>query len=191
MCVHKEIIIMVGLIIALCLLPVRRTSGQNAVVSMLGSKTVPLQSQLQPSPVSSLPATPEPKLSTNIQTENHVNLPSATVGDGPKPLFISRVTPERMADAQPRNRTAQNVTDSRNGSDADRIVFIEDDEENRVTPSSKAPPRQVASTNGLITPTTAAVANATQVELDERSSFDGDQCPTGFVKVNGKCVEAD
>lgn len=33
--------------------------------------------------------------------------------------------------------------------------------------------------------------NGTKVTFDERSSFDGDKCPTGYVKVNGKCVEAD
>lgn len=28
----------------------------------------------------------------------------------------------------------------------------------------------------------------TEVSLDERASFDGDKCPTGHVRVNGKCV---
>lgn len=184
---------MVGLIIALSLLPVRRISGQNAVVSILGLKTVPLEPQLEPSPVLSVHTTPEPppKLSTNIQTENHVNLPPVTVGDRPKPLFLSQVTPERMA--QPRNKTAQNTAES-NANDTDRIVFIDDgDEENRVPPCTKPPPppRHEVTTDGPVTPETAPKVNATEIELDERSSFDGDQCPTGYIRVNGKCVEKD
>lgn len=31
----------------------------------------------------------------------------------------------------------------------------------------------------------------TNVTFDERSSFTGDQCPTGFVKLNGTCVKTD
>lgn len=30
-----------------------------------------------------------------------------------------------------------------------------------------------------------------KVSLDERSSFNGNECPVGFVKVNGQCVKAD
>ncbi|KAJ8725200.1 hypothetical protein PYW07_016158 [Mythimna separata] len=30
-----------------------------------------------------------------------------------------------------------------------------------------------------------------EITLDERSSFNGDACPTGFAKVNGVCVKAD
>lgn len=37
----------------------------------------------------------------------------------------------------------------------------------------------------------ATTANGTVVTFDERSNFDGDQCPTGYVKINGKCVERD
>lgn len=31
--------------------------------------------------------------------------------------------------------------------------------------------------------------NGIEVTFGERSAFTGDQCPTGYVKVNGKCVE--
>lgn len=40
-------------------------------------------------------------------------------------------------------------------------------------------------------PVTPAAGNLTEVTLDERSSFDGDQCPTGYVRVNGMCVQPD
>lgn len=30
-----------------------------------------------------------------------------------------------------------------------------------------------------------------EVTLDERASFDGDKCPTGYVRINDKCVEVD
>ncbi|XP_028163190.1 uncharacterized protein LOC114354820 [Ostrinia furnacalis] len=177
---------MVGLIIALCLLPVRRIVGQSTVVSILSSKAVPSQ-QLEAAPECTTFKTPElpPKLSTNIHMTSHdregkLNRPSLSTTERP-PLFVSHATPDRMA-AQPCNNS-QNVTN-----DADKMVFKEDDEENQVKFTSP-PPRHT--TDGPIIPAATASLNTTQVELDERSSFDGDQCPTGYVRVNGKCVEKD
>lgn len=33
--------------------------------------------------------------------------------------------------------------------------------------------------------------NTTNIDFNDRSNFNGDKCPTGYVRVNGNCVETD
>lgn len=53
---------------------------------------------------------------------------------------------------------------------------------------------EMSGTTGSGKPTSPTVvdkATGVEVTLDERASFDGDKCPTGYVRINGMCVEKD
>lgn len=136
----------------------------------------------------------------STQSDSGFNLHlQAAKEDTPKRSFSTQ-TLEKMSQPSesPSNASAGNTR--RNNSD---VISKENDPK----PVFKSKPSQVTSTNEKpivlppmdvtgVNPATNETSqsvnkNGTKVTVDERSSFDGDNCPTGYVKVNGKCVEAD
>lgn len=203
----KEIA-MVGIVIALCLFTVGKIHSQDTVVSL----TVETRRPFSPIPHRDPSQHLQPPSSrlfhncgklTNCQADNprgentnfvdHPPSHTGKINQARPQLFMSRIVPEKMDKPLIKNSSNPNAT--MHGRDvlekidsAEKKPAGEDD----LTPASVS---QNVTPNSTIEVTqksiTATVAIPVNVTLDERSSFDGDQCPTGYVKIDGKCVEKD
>lgn len=146
------------------------------------------------------------------QTGSGLNLSqSLTVREDTLPRrFSTQKVPDRMnrhpTDGSPANtsvgNTTGNASDNRNSveenpkpvTNLEQVPKMNRNETRQDKTPFVLPAVMNATVVNLVTNKTSfhpVDKNGTKVTFDERSSFDGDQCPTGYVKVNGKCVEAD
>lgn len=190
----------------------RFTSEATPVLSSreYSTRDFNLPLQLQP--------TIRPFLYTRQSTEKFKDLvysrnnPNRTIATQPaivnqqkRRVLISRVITQRVNQNQLVNTptvTRVSTSPQVNMDVYDKVKFEEDPpiEINSVN-SNGTPLRNVnpqpstvpenTSKKPMTKPVTPAAGNLTEVTLDERSSFDGDQCPTGYVRVNGMCVQPD
>lgn len=192
---------MLGLIIVLSFLPVRRVTGQSTVVyrhEIVGSQAL-LSAEDRPEENAGniFPSSPPPAFSANEPTSDApessgLNLTHPAVKhQQPNPLFISH-TASTMS--PPKHNSTVNQSSTDQTMDLKDKIFFEDDDADEKAPGNckTSPNKDVNLGSSTLKPVVPALENSLNVtELDERSSFDGDACPTGQVKVNGMCVPKD
>lgn len=118
-------------------------------------------------------------------------------------IFLSRRVPEKvnvldeLQDEINRHRPSSSspiaYTTTRNMDDG-KIVFRDDPTTNQPTSSENNVtklPRPLPVCQEVRTEKSGSPKNCTETTFDERASFDGDQCASGYKKVNGQCVEVD
>ncbi|PZC79879.1 hypothetical protein B5X24_HaOG215747 [Helicoverpa armigera] len=151
---------------------------------------------------------PPPRLYTNaprpadrelprITSGINLNLASSTVGQNQpqRKLFVSKVPNEKN---RPLNGT---ITMNTEYNVKENDVYEDITFEKNKPPGSATNPGILQESHNVkienvtkVKPVNENITNdgiVPKVSLDERSSFNGNECPVGFVKVNGQCVKAD
>ncbi|XP_052758782.1 uncharacterized protein LOC128202449 [Galleria mellonella] len=210
---------MIGLLIALCLPVVGKTDTWNPVVSYIvltrNSQLSDFDGAPRRVPNEQLQLSPPQPFHNSAPITNHRPEYQSAEDDGPDhpahlaviehqtkgQLFLSRVVTEKMS--QPlytnTNKPVVNKEEQNNSKVDDQIHFPEDKPVNpdRTQTSSEGTvpyftERESGSTTlKPIDIILSSGPNATEISVDDRASFDGDPCPAGQIKVNGKCVDKD
>lgn len=147
------------------------------------------------------PADRNPDLPQKVEASGNLNLLLTTVRENqPKrKLFVSTKLPDNMNRPLNENDPLNNTINKKEYLSND--VYEDIDHDKNRTPERGVKPFQpntaksenVSAVKPVNVDKNAMldVAMLPKVSLDERSSFNGDQCPEGYAKVNGMCVKAD
>ncbi|XP_059051346.1 uncharacterized protein LOC131846135 [Achroia grisella] len=209
---------MIVLLIALCLPAVGKTDSWNPVVSYIvlrrNSQLSDFGAAPRHMPSELLPLSPLQPFENSAPIHNYRpeyrvesdppdNPIYLTVREHQSKLYISRVVEEKMNRpffTNSNNKPNNKEQTSRSMNDQIHFPIDEPPKPDRTLDVS-TPNEDVAAylteresevtTLRPVEAITNSGPNTTEISVDDRASFDGDPCPAGFVKVNGKCVEKD
>lgn len=209
------------LVIVLLLLAVGKIHGQGtiavvppvlnirlSVVPVYSNRPVSVQAYTgtrnsQPPPrLYTNPPRPDrnPDLPQNVEASGNLNLLLSTVRENqPKrKLIVSSKLPDKMNRPLNENDPLNNAINKNDYLSNDVYKDIDPDKNKTPEHAVKPQPNIAKSENvsavkpvNVDTNAMPDIAMLPKVSLDERSSFNGDQCPEGYAKVNGQCVKAD
>ncbi|CAH0669280.1 unnamed protein product [Spodoptera exigua] len=170
-----------------------------SVQEYIGTRTAPPPTRLYTNPPR--PADRNPDFTQKVEASGNLNLLLSTVRENqPKrKLFVSSKLPDKMNRPLDENDPLNNTINKKEYLSNDVYEDFNLDKnrtsENAVKPFQPYTPQ--SENVSAVKPVNVDknymldIAILPKVSLDERSSFNGDQCPEGYAKVNGQCVKAD
>lgn len=208
--------VMFVLLIALCVMPLGNISAQQVVFTQIvNTQAIPIVStsprDINRRSQASIPSWYQRSMMINQLrsngSEDRRNLPPTTVRNNQpsREVFVPQRDAATIPPTQPtvtEKNAPANSTAPQNVSDVYDSVNFENPATSsaaETTTASSEPenrPDRLSSPSGPVEPVDPGAqpkADEVTPSLDQRGAFDGDKCPTGYVRVNGstECVQPD
>ncbi|CAH0628659.1 unnamed protein product [Chrysodeixis includens] len=188
---------MTALPIVFALLAVGKIHCRGIDVSQVSNfrPSVPVTDQRIPHREYSEPRTPQPpRLYTNAPrppTRQHPQIYDGSVNLNLPQLTVTEKQQKRKLYVnmnRPLDNTVNDTFEQKNSEDLNyNKTFETNDNIFTSKPAKVSVDSEMANSNTMKT----ALISENEIEVPPRSSFVGDECPKGYVKVQGQCVKAD